>query len=50
MTAPYRADLDRAVRWDDPAIGIDWPVARAEVQLSAKDRDAPLLADVETGF
>ena len=50
VTAPYRADLDRGIRWNDPAIGIDWPVAPAQVQLSAKDRDAPLLADVETGF
>ena len=34
---------DRGVRWDDPAIGIDWPPG--EKLLSAKDRALPLLAD-----
>ena len=33
-----------SVRWDDPAIGVDWPVA--EPVLSDKDQTAPLLADV----
>jgi len=32
------------VRWDDPAIGIDWPVANPS--LSEKDAGAPLLAQV----
>lgn len=40
----YDAKADGAVRWDDPAIGIDWPVS--EPQLSDKDRKAPLLADI----
>ena len=43
-TAVYDKAADAGVRWDDPAIGIDWPVA--EPQLSAKDAVAPLLADV----
>ena len=50
VTSPYRPDLERSIRFDDPEIGIDWPVAASEVQLSAKDRDAPFLRDVETGF
>ncbi len=32
-----------SVRWDDPAIGIKWPLS--EPLLSPKDRDAPLLAE-----
>jgi dTDP-4-dehydrorhamnose 3,5-epimerase len=40
----YRPEADRVVRWDDPAIGIEWPTR--DVVLSAKDRDAPLLAAV----
>ncbi|MDB5697512.1 MAG: hypothetical protein JWN69_316, partial [Alphaproteobacteria bacterium] len=28
----------------------EWPIAAAEIQLSDKDRDAPLLAAVDTGF
>jgi len=50
VSAPYRTDLDRAIRFDDPAIGIAWPVPASEIQLSDKDRHAPLLAAVETGF
>src|SRR4051794_22524878 len=34
-----------AVRWNDPAIGIDWGVASPS--LSARDAAAPLLADVK---
>ena len=47
-TAPWRAEYDRAIRWDDPRIGIDWPLDGASPpQLSAKDASAPLLADAE---
>jgi dTDP-4-dehydrorhamnose 3,5-epimerase len=47
VTAPYRHDLDRAIRFDDPAIGIDWPIDLSIVQLSAKDQAAPFLADAD---
>lgn len=40
-TAIYNQQGESAVRWDDPALGIPWPVA--EVKLSAKDRQAPTL-------
>lgn len=43
-TALYDPLADRAVRWDDAAIGIDWPIS-APV-LSDKDLRAPLLADI----
>lgn len=49
-SAAYSASHDRAIRFDDPVIGIDWPVAAAELILSDRDSNAPLLADVETGF
>jgi dTDP-4-dehydrorhamnose 3,5-epimerase len=32
------------VRWNDPAIGIDWPVE--DPILSGKDASAPLLAEI----
>lgn len=38
---------ERSIRWDDPAIGIDWPLGGAAPILSEKDRVAPLLADAE---
>lgn len=47
VTDTYSPAHDRSIRFDDPAIGIDWPVAAQEVLLSAKDRDAALLADAE---
>lgn len=47
-TEVYRAELDRALRWDDAALGIAWPLAGAEPPLlSAKDSAAPGLADAE---
>ena len=50
VSAPYREDLDRAIRFDDPAIGIEWPMLAGEFILSDKDRNAPVLAAIETGF
>ena len=41
----YDPGGELGVRWDDPAIGIDWPIAQPI--LSAKDAAAPLLAAVQ---
>jgi len=45
-TAPYAPDRDRAIRFDDPEIGIDWPVAAGDLIVSEKDRTAPLLREI----
>jgi dTDP-4-dehydrorhamnose 3,5-epimerase len=45
VSAPYAREDEVSVRWDDPTIGIEWPLA-APV-LSPKDAVAPLLADIE---
>ena len=50
VSAPYSAEHDRAIRFDDPDIAIDWPIAADDLTLSDKDRAAPRLADVQTGF
>lgn len=50
VDAYYSPAHDRAVLWDDPEIGIDWPVATAEAILSDKDRRAPRLADLVDAF
>ena len=42
-TAPYNPAAESGIRWDDPALGIPWPVA--DPQLSAKDAAAGTLAD-----
>jgi dTDP-4-dehydrorhamnose 3,5-epimerase len=45
-TAYYAPQWDRGVRWNDPDIGVRWPLD-SEPQLSAKDQVAPLLKDAE---
>jgi dTDP-4-dehydrorhamnose 3,5-epimerase len=47
-TDVYSPAHDGAVRWDDPAIGVDWGVT-APV-LSEKDAKAPLLAEIGMPF
>jgi len=37
---------ERSIRWDDPALKIEWPLDGSPI-LSDKDRNAPLLADAE---
>ena len=48
-TDTYAKDCERSIRWDDPAIGIRWPLpAGIAVPLVApKDAAAPLLAKAE---
>lgn len=41
ITEYYNAEAARGVRWDDPALGIDWPGPPGV--LSARDRALPLL-------
>lgn len=43
----YAPEHERAIRWDDPSVGIDWPIAEQAPLLSAKDRAAPSLAAAE---
>jgi dTDP-4-dehydrorhamnose 3,5-epimerase len=45
----YAPDCDGAVRFDDPAIGIDWGLSGPAV-LSDKDAAAPLLAQFDSPF
>ncbi|VTZ51397.1 dTDP-4-deoxyrhamnose-3,5-epimerase [Methylocella tundrae] len=43
VTAPYSAAHDRGIRWNDPAIGVEWPVSSEAALLSDKDRQQPFL-------
>ena len=44
----YAPEMDRSFRWDDPEIGIEWPVV--DPILSERDRQAPSFADAEMNF
>ncbi len=49
-TTLWHQPSDRALRWDDPAIGIAWPLDRLEGRpptLAPRDAAAPLLAEAE---
>jgi dTDP-4-dehydrorhamnose 3,5-epimerase len=46
-TEYWVAEFDRALRWNDPSIGIDWPLV-GEPILAGRDAQAPLLAAAET--
>ena len=47
-SAEYSPEHDRGIAWDDPDIGVEWPLA-APV-LSAKDRSLPRLRDAGADF
>lgn len=44
----YSAESDRSIRFDDPALCIDWGIA--DPLVSDKDRSAPLLCDSDCNF
>jgi dTDP-4-dehydrorhamnose 3,5-epimerase len=50
VTDYYSREHDAGVRWNDPAIGVAWPVTEAEASLSDKDRNAPLLGEIGRQF
>jgi dTDP-4-dehydrorhamnose 3,5-epimerase len=45
-TAPYAPQYECSLAWDDPAVGIEWPLDGIEVKLSAKDASGLPLAKV----
>ncbi len=47
MSEFYHPELARGIRWNDPALGIRWPIA--EPTLSDRDRRLPVLAAIPPG-
>ena len=45
-TAPYAPQSEHTLAWDDPAVGIEWPVAGLDPIISDKDTRGLCLADV----
>ncbi|HYE51465.1 MAG TPA: dTDP-4-dehydrorhamnose 3,5-epimerase [Azospirillaceae bacterium] len=50
VTAPYAPAHDRGLAWDDPDLGIEWPVAAGAALVSDKDAKLPRLADIGVPF
>ena len=45
----YSPEHERHIRWNDPDIGIEWPLPDGDApRLSDKDANAPMLKDAET--
>jgi len=47
VTDYYSQQGERTIRWNDPDIGIRWPVSAADVIVSEKDNNAALLREAE---
>lgn len=45
--APYAPANEHSLAWDDPDVGIDWPIKGLELQLSDKDREGKTLGELE---
>lgn len=50
VTDYYVPDCDRGLRWDDPSLGIAWPISSGDALLSAKDRTHPALVELPVYF
>lgn len=50
VTAEYAPQLEHGLRWDDPALGIEWPLKANEVTLSPRDKTWPDLKDLQSPF
>ena len=48
VTKPYAPDFDRGILWNDPDLGIDWPMQ--ETHISQKDEGLPRLRSVADFF
>ncbi len=50
VSSRYSHDHDRGVRWNDPALNINWPVSEGCALLSSKDSNMPFLSDLPGYF
>jgi len=52
-TEYYHPEYDAGILWDDPDIGISWPLKEYKIErpaLSSKDANLPLLKDIVSPF
>jgi dTDP-4-dehydrorhamnose 3,5-epimerase len=50
VTNYYSPEHDLGVLWNDPELGIEWPVSAARYVLSPKDQRLPRLSDIVSPF
>ena len=50
VSMPYAPQHDAGLLWNDPAIGISWPIDAGRAVLSEKDARLPLLREFRTPF
>jgi len=50
VSAPYSRDDDRGIAWNDPDLGIAWPISEEDAVLSEKDAVQPAFADLPAYF
>jgi dTDP-4-dehydrorhamnose 3,5-epimerase len=50
VTKHYSSEHDKGLAWDDPTLGIAWPVAADRAVISDKDRQHPPLRDLAAFF
>ena len=48
VNAEYSRNMERGIRWNDPDIGIDWPIVSP--MISEKDAVLPFLKDADNNF
>lgn len=46
QTAYYSPAVERGIAWNDPDVGIEWPLPSAELIVSERDTNAPRLAQI----
>jgi dTDP-4-dehydrorhamnose 3,5-epimerase len=46
QSAYYDPAVERGIAWDDPEVGIQWPLPPAELIVSERDAQAPRLSEV----
>jgi len=50
VSAEWSHAHEGGLLWDDPAVGIDWPVAKSDAVLVERDRNWPDLGTVDSGL
>lgn len=50
VSAAWAPEHEGGIRWDDPALGIEWPVMPEDAVIAERDARWPLLADALVAF